>query len=156
MATITFKRGDDYIMKISRLSTGSKEKICGPAIYAAADIVTDAIRRNLRGNLADPSYLGQKNGILFKTTKESSGSLESALGIASMKEDDGFLNVKIGFDGYDKNGVPNQMKARVMESGTSERKKAPFVRPAVKQTKEAAVQKMREIVDKNIEKIMKG
>ena len=63
--------------------------------------------------------------------------------------------IKIGFDGYDSKGVPNQIKARVLESGSSRQKKRPFVRPALKATKKEAEDAMAKIVDEEIKKIMK-
>lgn len=46
------------------------------------------------------------------------------------------------------------MIARAVESGTSLRKKHPFVRPAVKSSRKAAEQAMIETADKEIKKIM--
>lgn len=74
---------------------------------------------------------------------EATGQLMDSLGITPIKMDrDGNWNGKVGFHGYDKNGVPNQLKARVMESGTSKRKKRPFVRPALNKCRQAAEEAM--------------
>lgn len=59
------------------------------------------------------------------------GDLKNSFGISKMREDENGVNVKLGFDGYDRKGVANQLKARVLESGTSKIKKRPFLRPAV-------------------------
>ena len=142
MARITFKLGEAYTLKLSQLSASSEE-IAKKAIYAAAEIVTDEIRENLEANLAGST--------------QSTGALEDSLGISPIQTDkDGFLNTKIGFDGYDEKGVPNQLKARVMESGSSKVQKRPFVRPAVIATKKAAQDAMQKVVDEELEKIMKG
>lgn len=78
-----------------------------------------------------------------------------------MQNDKGYLNVKIGFDGYNRTktekypkGQPNQLVARGVESGTSWKQKKPFIRPAVNRTKKKAEQMMAEILDKEINKIM--
>lgn len=156
MARITFKRGDEYLAKISKLGLVAANQICGPAIYRAADIVTDQIRVNLNKNLSDPSYVGKKPGILYKNKyNRTTGDLADSLGIAELQNKDGYIHVKVGFDGYDSQGVPNQLKARVMESGTSVIHKRPFVRPAVNSTRKHAVNAMKKIVDEEIEKIMK-
>lgn len=75
----------------------------------------------------------------------------------------GMWNVKIGFDGYGRHptktypqGLPNQLLARSIESGSSWRKKHPFVRPAVAATKKEALAIMQKVVDEETEKIMKG
>ena len=90
-------------------------------------------------------------------SEQSTGALEASLGITPVAMDrDGFWNAKIGFDGYDAKGVPNQLKARVMESGTSTIRKRPFVRPAVNAKKKDAIEAMQRVIDEEIEKIMKG
>ena len=142
MARMTFNLGEDYCLKLSTLAAGSEE-IAKKAVYAAADIVTDKIRENLEANLAG--------------REQSTGALAASLGITPIQTDrDGFINAKIGFDGYDEKGVPNQLKARVMESGSSKVQKRPFVRPAVNATKKAAQDAMQKVVDEELEKIMKG
>lgn len=142
MAKITFKAGEEFAVKLSRLESGS-EAIAKKAIYAGAGIVTDKIRSNLQANLAGST--------------QSTGSLVNSLGITPITRGrDGWINAKVGFDGYDEKGVPNQLKARVMESGTSKIKKRPFVRPAVNATKKPAEEAMQRVIDEEIEKIMKG
>lgn len=142
MARMTFNAGEAYALKLSQLASGS-EDIAKKAVYAAADIVTDKIRENLETNLAG--------------SEQSTGALAASLGITPIQTDrDGFINAKIGFDGYDEKGVPNQLKARVMESGSSTIRKRPFVRPAVIATKKAAQDAMQKVVDEETEKIMKG
>mgnify|MGYP001343034027 CR=1 FL=1 len=157
MATISFKKGDDYALKLSRLATKSEE-VAKKAIYEAADMMTDKIRHNLEANLNDPEYVGKKGNVMFKNLyNEPSGDLAASLGIAKMKRDkDGNWSTKIGFDGYDSKGVPNQLKARVMESGSSVIKKRPFVRPAVNATKKKAVEAMKKVIDSETDKIMGG
>ena len=93
------------------------------------------------------------------TAAQKQGLLDG-LGIASMQEDAGFYNVKIGFDGYNRTrtekypqGQPNQLVARGVESGTSWKQKRPFVRPAVTRARKRAEQAMAETLDKEIQKI---
>lgn len=157
MATITFKKGDEYALKLSRLETNAGE-IAKKAIYEGAKIVADKIRANLEANIADPEYVGKDGNVLFKNQyNEPSGDLVKSFGITPIKRDrNGNWTAKIGFDGYDSKGVPNQLKARVMESGSSTIKKRPFVRPAVNATKGAALDAMRKVIDEETEKIMGG
>ena len=138
MATIKFKSGDDYAAKLSALGARSGEA-AKKAIYAGAGIVADRIRANLRSVVSG----------------EGTGALEASLGITPMREDNGGWNVKIGFDGYDSKGVPNQLKARALESGTSRGEgKHPFVRPAVNASRGAALAAMKAVIDEETRKIM--
>ena len=70
--------------------------------------------------------------------------------------ENGFVNTRIGWDGYNERGVPNHLMANIMEVGTSKiQKKHPFVKPAVSRSKPQAEAKMAEVLDEEIEKIMK-
>lgn len=146
MAKFAFKAGDDYALKLSRLAAKSKP-IAEKAIYAAAGIVADKMRENLQGVLSG----------------NETGELMDSLGITPIKEDrDGNYNAKVGFDGYGSKrtkkypkGIPNQLKARALESGTSFQPKRPFVRPAIKATKKNAQEEMERIIDQETKKIMK-
>ena len=162
MATIQFKKGDEYLAKIAKLYAASRDKICGRATYGAAEIVADEIRSQLRQVPTDDSsdsFFGEVDG----PKKVQKKGLYDSLGIASMQDDGtGFLNVKIGFDGYNDvktkrwpQGQPNQMIARSVERGTSFMKANPFVKPAMQKTTKKAIKHMKESVDESIEEIMK-
>lgn len=160
MAVIQFKRGDEYLMKISKLEAALKDEVCGAAIYGAAGIVADEIRSQLKAVPSDEGYgtaseptrgpkAGQKEGLL------------DALGISSMEEKSGYYDVKIGFDGYNgiktkrwPNGQPNQMVARSIERGTSWMKANAFVKRAMAATRKRALEFMKHSVDESIRKIM--
>lgn len=132
MAKFTFNAGEDYALKLSKLGTASEE-IAKKAIYEGAKIVADEIKAR---------------------TPRDSGDLADSLGITPISRDnDGNWTAKVGFDGYDSRGVPNQLKARVIESGTSTQKKKPFVRPAVNATKKRVTKKMEEVIDEEIKKL---
>ena len=139
MAKIQFKGLAEYELQLSRLGRDT-ERIAGAAIYAGAEIVADAIKQNIQG-------LPSKTG----TTRQ--GLLEG-FGIAPLQDDSGYLNVKIGFDGYNAKGVPNALMARVFESGTSKVPKHPFVRPAINASRKQAEAKMAAVLDEEIKKIM--
>ena len=137
MARVTMYAGEDYALKLSKMATDSEE-IAKKAIYEGSKIVADKIKSNLGGVLSP----------------EATGDLLESFGVTPIsKNKDGDWNAKIGFDGYDEKGVANQLKARVMESGTSTRTKHPFVRPAVNSTKKRVIQKMGEVIDEELKKI---
>ena len=126
--------------KLSKLGTMST-KIAKDVVMAGAQPVADEIRKGLQANLQGSKY--------------SKGDLLGSLGITPPGVDSqGNVNVKIGFDGYDSEGVANQLKARVMESGTSKIKKRPFVRPAVNRSKKKALEAMQKKFDEEIELII--
>ena len=163
MATITFKKGDEYLARIAKLEAATRDKVCGKAIYGAAEIVADEIRSKLKAVPTDESndtYFGELQG----PKKAQKKGLYDSLGITKMQEDaTGFLNVKIGFDGYNglkskrwPQGQPNQMVARSVERGTSFMQANPFVKPAMQETTKRAKKYMKNSVDKSIEEIMKG
>jgi len=138
MARFAFKASDDFALALSRLSIESEE-VAKKAIYGAAEIVANRIKQNLQGVLSN----------------EATGELIASFGVTPITRDNkGNWNTKIGFDGYDSHGVANQLKARVIESGSSTKKKKPFVRPAVNATKKQAQAKMDEIIDEEFKKLM--
>jgi len=137
LARLTFKAGDEFALAISRLATNSEE-VAKKAIYAGANIIADKIKSNLEGVLSP----------------EATGELVASFGVTPITQDEqGNFNCKIGFDGYGSDGVANQLKARVMESGSSQQQKRPFVRPAVNATKKSAVARMGEVVDQEIRRL---
>lgn len=138
MARIVFRGLYDYLEK---LSSSDFSSIAGKAIYPAAGIIADAIRENIKS-------LPEKTG----ATKEG---LADALYISKKQARNGNVYVKIGFAGYNENGRPNDLMARVFESGTSKVQKHPFVRPAVDKNKQKALDAMQKVVDEEIKKIMK-
>lgn len=138
MARMTFKAGDEYALKLSKL-TQRADGVAKMAIYDGAATVITEIKNSLRSVVSD----------------EATGDLEDSLGITSMKQDADGWNAKIGFDGYDRKGVPNQLKARALESGTSRMRKRPFVRPAVRRAKPKAEAAMAKVIDEQFKKIIK-
>ncbi|WP_313292575.1 HK97-gp10 family putative phage morphogenesis protein [Faecalispora jeddahensis] len=141
MAKMTIKGMDEYALKLAKLGAAS-DAIAEKAIAAGTNIVADKIRSNLHEVLSG----------------ESTGDMEKSLGITPLSRDkDGNLNMKVGFHGYDRKGVANKLKARVIESGSPYRgiKGRPFVRTAVKATKKAAQAEMGRVIDEETEKIMK-
>lgn len=162
MARITFKGGEEYILKLSRLEAGATEKVCGPAIHDAAEVVADAIRGELQTVPTDNGWGTQASPTRGPNERQKAALLD-ALGVTQMRTDsDGFLNVKIGFDGYNNirtkrwpSGQPNQMVARAVESGTTWMQKNGFVARAVSKTKKEALAVMQRKALEEIQKIMK-
>lgn len=143
-----------YQKQLMELNVKTRQYLIGQAVYKGAGIVADAVRENIEGlKESDSSRLGV-------TQKQKQGLLRG-LGISKMKVEEGYANVKIGFKGYNKHvsntypkGQPNAMIARSLEKGTSYAPGQPFVRPAVRRTKAAAENAMKDVIESGIEKIM--
>lgn len=162
MAKFTVGTGiDKYISQLTNLEFEGGH-IIGMAIYEGAKIVTDAVRSGI-GNIPSQTSSGSGDSKMIRgiTTLQRTG-LYDGLGIATMKKDGSFWNVKVGMDGYNgihtkkyPGGQPNAMIARSVESGTSFRQKTPFIGPAVNRTRGAAEQKMAEVYDREVAKLFK-
>lgn len=159
MARIKFKGLKEYQAKLEKLS-GNTEEIAGRAIYAAAEIVADAVKANIDSLPIDESFGTAEHPTHGLKAIQKRG-LQESWGITPMRDDGGYYNVKLGFDGYNDLetkgnpiGQPNQMIARAIESGTSFSDKIPFVRPAVNATKARAEKALSDTLDEEIEKIM--
>lgn len=156
MATIQFKSGSDYMARIRKLGEMLDQEVCGKAVYKAAGIVTDSIRSGI-SSVPTRTKEHPKTGL---SPSERSG-LEKGLGIAKLSNDNGFVNVKIGFAGYNDHstkrwpsGQPNAVIARSIERGTTFRHATHFVKKAVASTRKEAIDAMGRVVDEEIEKIM--
>lgn len=148
---------DNYIDKLSNLEFTAPNAI-GKAVYEGANIVADAIKANIKEMPVDDTRHAEKLNGIRSVQKEG---LLYSFGIARLKDDNGFYNVKVGFDGYNKlktkkypQGQPNAMIARTFESGNSFTKKQPFIAPAIRATKDIAEAKMAQVIDEETSKIM--
>ena len=160
MAKITFPGLHGYELMISRLSKGADD-IAGRAIYEGAKIVTDQIAKNIRALPIIKGFGTEFDPLPGGVTADQKKGLLETLGIAPMQDDNGYYNVKVGFDGYfdtkydgDVYRQPAPLVAYGTESGTYWKQKYPFVRPAVNATKKQAEAKMAEVIDTEIQKIM--
>ena len=160
MAKWTIGKGlDEYLAKLGDLEFMSPE-IIGKATYKGAKVVADQIRANIQALPTEPK--GSRNrGRRDPTPEEKQGLLEG-LGVSIHRVDGSFYNVKIGMDGYNSvvtdkypHGHPNAMVARTIESGNSFIARHPFISSAVRSTKAAAEEAMKEEVDRLIAETMK-
>lgn len=133
----------EYLQKIN----AATDEVIGEAVYEMAKVVADKVRSSIQ---ALPTVRNEANIATYKkgysrlSDKEKQGLLDG-FGISPLQEDSGFVNVKLGFDGYNSvktkkypQGQPNALIARVTESGSSYREKTPFIRPAVNASKKQA------------------
>lgn len=159
MAKWKFQGLDEYIAQLEKL-TNDREYI-GPTIYEGAAVVADEMKKEINNIPVEMEYApagGKKRGI----TSVQKAGLQSGFGITKMKNDDGFYNVKLGFNGYNgqktkkyPNGQPNSVIARSLVSGTSFRKKNDFVGRATRSKKAQAEMLMQKKLDDEIRKRVK-
>lgn len=161
MARIEFSGIDNYIKRLNKLQQSTKDGVVGKTVYAGAAVVADSVRRAIQA-LPVGDGRAQGGGLVDTVTLPQKAGLLDGFGISRMKDDDGFVNVKLGFDGYNSTrtekyprGQPNALIARSVNSGTTFRKKTKFVDKAVNSAKKAAEAAMDAACSREIEKIMK-
>jgi len=159
MATFKFEGVDELVKKYEKLEKDS-EKIIGEAIYKGAGYVARVIQNSIAGIATDNrNKIGTPDDPLSGPKTIQVIGLQKSLGIAKMRNDNSFRNVKIGFDGYNTlktkrwpNGQPNMMVARSIESGTSWMQKQPFMRKAEQAAKGPCEMIMADSVESAIQK----
>ena len=158
MAKWTMHGLDEYARYLQKIGANTPE-IIGAGVYEMARIVADQVRTNLE---ALPAVSNRSNiatyskGYSRLSEPEKQGMLDG-LGVSHMQNDNGYYNVKIGFDGYNSvktkkypQGQPNAMMARITESGSRYRQKTPFVRTAVRQSEQKALHSAMIKIDERI------
>lgn len=147
---------DRFAGKLSRLSAET-EQIVGKGLHDGAAVMADRIKAGIAGIRTD----GPSDWERQRREKQKAGLSES-FGIARMQNDGGFLNVKMGFDGYNSvttpkypTGQPNVMVARMFNSGTSSMSKQVFFDQAVNASRAAAKNTAVQKIEQEFEKINK-
>lgn len=134
MAKITFPGLDEYAKELGQLEAKSSG-IIRYSVYPAAQIALQAVKAN---------------------TPVDSGDLKESEALTKFQDKNGYVYTQIVFPGYDGNGTPNSIKARVLESGSSKQKKTPFIRPAIKAVEARVVETMKQNLDAAIKAAMNG
>ena len=151
---------NSYIEYLQKINAVTDEAI-GEAVYEMAKVVADKVRANIQALDAAPkgktTYHVTETMIKSQLSEEQKKGLLDGFGVSPMQDDNGYFNVKLGFDGYNSiktkkypKGQPNALIARVTESGSSYREKTPFIRPAVNASKKQAEQAGQMKIDEKI------
>lgn len=161
MARFEFSGIDNYISQLNKLQQSTKDGVVGKTVYAGAEVVADSVRRAIQA-LPVGDGRARDGGLIDTVTLPQKAGLLDGFGISRMKDDDGFVNVKLGFAGYNATrtkryprGQPNALIARSVNSGTTFRKKTKFVDKAVNSARKSAEAAMDAACSREIEKIMK-
>ena len=122
----------DRLDKVSK-STDLPTKM----LDAAADVMLPELKRRLHASIENPD--------------ESSGDLEKSItkGKAHM-DSKGVWREAIYFDGYDKNGIPNDRKMMSKEWGTSKQVATPVIRPTKEAKNSEAIAAEQAVFDKEV------
>ena len=161
MAKFQFEGVDKLVEQYQKLDKNT-EQVIGKAIYNGAGVVMKECKAAVNNIHTDDSHgYGTIGNPKTGPTSIQKAGLIHSLGIAKMRNDNGFYNVKIGFDGYNyvktkrwPQGQPNMMVARSIESGTSWMQKQPFMRKAEQSSRSKCEKAMSETVDREIQKII--
>ena len=152
MAKFQFEGIDNYIAELEKLY-GDTEEIIGAAIYQGAAVVMKSVVSAIDGITTDNRFGTQEAKTIGPNSYQKEG-LRKSVGIAKLRKDGSFWNVKIGFDGYNglktkrwPQGQPNAMVARSVESGTSWMQKQPFMRKAESSSRVKCEQAMANEID---------
>ena len=159
MAKFQFSGLDDYISGMAKIHSNVTPCI-KKAVYSGAKVVADAIHDEINALPENPeNYHATQDRMTSGVSKRQKEGLIEGLGVSSMSDDAGFVNVKIGFAGYNAiktkaypKGQPNALIARSVISGTSFRQKNPFVSRALKKVKAQAEAAMTSAFDAEFEK----
>ena len=162
MAKITFNEQSAFFKKLQELEKHfDTEKTMKHAVYVGAGIVADEIRKNIE-NLPEEPFRHLDDETFQGVPTGQKRDLEESFGLTPIERGkDGLLHTHAGFDGYGSyptkdypKGLPNRLVARAIESGSSVRRKIPFIRPAVKASQEEAIKAMGEVIDEACKKII--
>lgn len=148
---------EDIERALQKLGEQANE-IAKRALYEGAKIFADETRMNLE-RLPEDTFRFLIDGEKFDgVTRLQKQELLDAFGISKANVDhNGVVSIKLGFKGYSRfktktypKGVPLQMLARSIESGSSVRTKTPFMRPA----RERKQNEIREAMENTVIDIM--
>lgn len=139
---MTVKLPEETLKKLNRLGTeydGIVQKMLVDGI--------EPLQKQIETNLAD--VIGRGN----KTRSRSKGNLIKAVKVTKAYQvSSGDWHIKVGIYGYDKDGVPNALKAMVLEHGRSDMPAKPWLKPAINATKKDVLKAMSDRLDKEINK----
>lgn len=163
MASFIFKGLDSYL-RLLELIRGRSEETIKAAVYDGAGYLANQVKAELVSDVqtvSDKQALAayRKRTPVYISDTQKRGLVES-LGLAPMTKDKGYINTKLGFDGYNAvsterwpDGQPNMMVARMNESGSTGILKQPFIRETVARERETVIQIMDDKINEEIQKI---
>lgn len=143
MAKMVIKMPEDFLIKLSNL--GSKtDVIITKVLEEGSKVLESEVRSNLQ------IVIGKKT----KLPSKSTGELLASLGTSSVRQDkNGNYNIKVGFDEDRPDGKSNAMIANILEYGKSDQQAKPFLKPALRKSKQAVMDTMVRTLDEEVNKL---
>lgn len=142
MAKVDIKMPDEFLEKISRLGKDFDD-VAEKVLVAGGEVVLKKVKSKLA------SVVGSDT----KYDSRSTGELESALGLTSVKMDrNGNHNIKVGFAEPRKDGKSNAKIANIIEYGKHGQPAKPFLKPAKNASKNDCMETMQRTFEEEVKK----
>lgn len=153
---------DDFSDELDGLTAETLSAVASRALYAGAGKYAEALKNEIMSLKVDPETTFRRNieqrpiNVVSETLRRE---LAEHVGIAKHEvTEDGDHQTAVGIDGYSMirtkkypNGIPLIMIARSINSGSSVRRKDPFIRRALNKATEPVQEAMRVEGEKAIE-----
>lgn len=131
MAKLSFAFPEDLEAQFRRAE--NIHEIARRMVEAGAPVLIEAIRNRLE-----------------MEKRRKSGALIESVSVVKMEITPSGAAAEIGFDGVDENGVANDLKANVLEKGTSKRKAHPFLTKSRNDAEQGVIAAMQEVLDREV------
>ena len=142
MAKVDIKMPDEFLERISRLRKDFDD-VAEKVLEAGGEVVLKKVK----------SKLSSVVGSGTKYDSRSTGELESALGLTSVKMDrNGNHNIKIGFAEPRRGGESNAKIANIIEYGKHGQPAKPFLKPAKNASKNDCMEAMQRAFEEEVKK----
>ncbi len=143
MAKAQMMMPEDFLTRLSKLGD-QQDAISEKVLEAGGEVVLSEVQSNLA------SVIGRDT----KYDSRSTGELEQALGLSSVKLDrNGNHNIKVGFSEPRRDGKSNAMLANILEYGKHGQPAKPFLKPAKSASKAACVEVMKRTFEEEVDKL---
>lgn len=143
MAKVDIKMPEEFLERFSRLGSDF-DPVAQKVLEAGGEIVLAKAQSNLS------SVVGSGT----KYESRSTGELESALGLSSVKIDkNGNHNIKVGFAEPRRDGISNAKLANIIEYGKHGQPAKPFMKPAKTASRAACINAMQDKFEEEVRKL---
>ena len=159
MAYKVTTEGMDQLTNKLRALGDAAGKVAAEGLYEGAGVMADAVSRAVQG-IATKTFHYAIGWQRYPSPEEKELLLKAAHGIAKFRKGGADISTSVGFSkaGYGElNGktVPIPKIANAINSGTSFRKKQPFFRKAVSQSRSMTLAAIENSIEKRFEEITK-
>ena len=161
------KGGDDFSALLNNLAGDQAVVVMKAAVYAGIGALADALKSEVGALPVQSGYMpkNKKTGEIKKRNVVGTNDIEAlknGIGISRIQSDKDKADAVVSFNGYNgrptkkyPKGVPLELIARSIESGSSVRQKNPFVRRTFNKSKTSSEQKAIDAGQKKLDEIIK-